>query len=225
ERPRDQIDVTLQHIPVSVAEGDKRPLRLEDLTLIDNGAPRKLESLAGAADQPLYVILLIDYSESMIEEMPVVKAAAKQFAQRLLRPNDRIALVGFNDRVFWLTPFTNDFNAVAQAIDRVKPGGETHLYDTAIEMLYELQKQPGRRALVVFTDGVDQGSTFKLDHLIHYARYAGVPLYPVIKNRMLMRAMRFGIGYLQARKIANVARDTGATYFIIQRENELPAVY
>jgi len=171
------------------------------------------------------VILLIDYSESMIEEMPVVKAAAKQFAQALLRPNDRIAVVGFNQTMFWLTPWTNDFELAARAVDRVKPGGETHLYDSAIEMLYELQKRPGRRALVVFTDGVDQGSTFTLDNLIHYARYAGVPLYPVIKNRMLMKMMRFGIGYLQARKIANVAKDTGATYFIIQRENELPAVY
>jgi len=178
-----------------------------------------------ASDQPLYVILLIDYSESMIEEMPVVKAAARQFAQALLRPTDRIAVVGFNQSLFWLTGFTNDFNAAAQAVDRVKPGGETHLYDSAIEMLYELQKQPGRHALVVFTDGVDQGSTFKLEHLVHYARYSGVPLYPVIKNRMLMKLMRFGVGYLQARKIASIARDTGATYFIIQRETELPAVY
>src|SRR5439155_5256014 len=61
--------------------------------------------------------------------------------------------------------------------------------------------------------------------LVHYARYAGVPLYPVIKNKMLMRLMRFGIGQLQARKLANIARDTGATYFIIQKESELPAVY
>jgi VWFA-related protein len=157
--------------------------------------------------------------------MPVVTAAAKQFAQRLLTPRDRIAVVGFNDRVFWLTAFTNDFNAVAQSIDRVKPGGETHLYDTAIEMLFELQKQPGRHALVLFTDGVDQGSKFKLDHLVHYARYAGVPMYPIIKNRMLMKLMRFGVGYLQARKIAEIAKDTGATYFIISKESELPAVY
>jgi Ca-activated chloride channel family protein len=178
-----------------------------------------------ASDQPLYVILLIDYSESMIEEMPVVKAAAKQFAQSLLRPTDRIAVVGFNQTLFWLSPFTNDFNAAAQSVDRVKPGGETHLYDSAIEMLYELQKQPGRRALVVFTDGVDQGSMFRLEHLVHYARYAGVPLYPIVKNRMLMKLMRFGIGYLQARKLASIARDTGATYFIIQKESELPSVY
>jgi VWFA-related protein len=157
--------------------------------------------------------------------MPVVKAAAKQFAQKLLRPADRIALVGFNQTTFWLTPFTNDFNAVAAAVDRVKPGGETHLFDTVIEMLYELQRQPGRHALVVFTDGVDQGSQFKLDHLVHYARYAGVPLYPVIKNKMLSRLMRFGVGQLEARRLAGLARDTGATYFIIREEKELPGVY
>ncbi len=220
----ERVDVTLQQIPLSVVGSDRSP-QLAELTLRDDGRPRRIEALVPASDQPLYVILLVDYSESMIEEMPVVKAAAKQFAERLLRPNDRIAVVGFNQTLFWLTPFTNDFNAVAQAIDRVKPGGETHLFDSAIELLFELQKQPGRHALVIFTDGVDQGSTFKLDHLVHYARYAGVSLYPIIKNRMLMKLMRFGIGQLAARRLASIARDTGATYFIIQKESELPAVY
>lgn len=220
----DQIDVTLQQIPLSVV-GSPRAPAVGDLTLLDNGSARPIEALSPASDQPLYVILLIDYSESMIEEMPVVKLAAKQFAQTLLRPQDRIALVGFNQRFFWLTGFTNDFNFVASAVDRVKPAGETHLYDTLIEMLFELQKQPGRHALVVFTDGVDQGSTFKLDHLVHYARYAGVPVYPVIKNKMLTRLMRFGIGQLQARKLASMAHDTGASYFIIKSEKELPGVY
>jgi Ca-activated chloride channel family protein len=220
-----QIDVTLQHVPLSVVGGGDRAPRLEELTLEDNGAPRKIEALTPAADQPLYVILLIDYSESMLEELPVVKAAAKGFAQRVLTPRDRIAVVGFNQDVFWLTGFTNDFNAAAASVDRIKPQGETHLYDTAIEMLYELQKQPGRHALVILTDGVDQGSKFKLDHLIHYARYAGVPVYPIIKNRILTRLMHFGIGQLEARKLANVARDTGAVYFIIRQESELPAVY
>jgi len=171
------------------------------------------------------VILLIDYSESMLEELPVVKAAAKQFAQRLLRPQDRIAVVGFNQRLFWLTGWTNDWSAAAATVDSIRPEGETHLYDTAIEMLYELQQQPGRHALVLLTDGVDQGSKFKLEHLVHYARYAGVPLYPIIKNKRLSRLMRFGVGYFEARRLAGIARDTGATYFIIQRENELPGVY
>ena len=223
-QPRDQIDVTVQQIPLSVA-GGANPLRVEDLTLIDDGAPRKIEALTPASDQPLNVILLIDYSESMLDELPVVKAAARQFAQALLRPQDRIAVVGFNQKTFWLTGFTNDWKAAAEAVDRVKPSGETHLYDSAIEMLFELQKTPGRHALVVLTDGVDQGSTFKLDHLVHYARYAGVPVYPIVKNKMLSRLMHFGIGQLEARRLAAIARDTGATYFIINKERELPSVY
>ena len=222
--PNEQVDVSVQQIPLSVAGGDRIP-RLAELTLLDDGKPRHIEALNPASDQPLYVILLIDYSESMLEELPVVKAAAKQFAQKLLRPQDRIAVVGFNQRLFWLTPFTNDFNAAAASVDHVRPSGETHLYDTAIEMLYELQKQPGRHALVVLTDGVDQGSHFTLDHLVHYARYAGVPIYPIIKNKLLTRWMRFGVGYLEARRLANIARDTGATYFIIRGERELPDVY
>jgi VWFA-related protein len=161
----------------------------------------------------------------MLEELPVVKAAAKQFARSLLRPQDRIAVVGFNQRTFWLTGWTNDWNAAADAVDRVKPEGETHLYDSVIEMLYELQKTPGRHALVLLTDAVDQGSAFKLEHVAWYARYAGVPIYPIVKNRILSRLMRFGVGYFEARKLAGLARDAGATYFIIQRERELPNVY
>lgn len=224
DRAHASTDVTIQQIPVSVA-GGKTPLRLGDFTLLDNGVVRPVEKLVAAGDQPLHVILLIDYSESMLDELPVVKAAAKQFARALLRPQDRIAVVGFNQTTFWLTGYTNDWNGVAQAVDRVKPIGETHLYDSVIEMLYELQKTPGRHALVVLTDGVDQGSKFKLDHLVHYARYAGVPIYPVVKNKSLSRWMKLGIGRLQARRLGNIAEDTGATYFIIQRERELGGVY
>ena len=224
DRVRDEIDVTLQQVPLSIASG-AAPLRAQDVVLYDNGAPRKLESLVAASDQPLHVILLIDYSESMLKELPVVKAAAKQFARSLLRPQDRIAVVGFNQKAFWLTGYTNDWNLAAQAVDRVKPVGETHLYDSMIEMLYELQKTQGRHALVVLTDGVDQGSRFRLEHLVHYARYAGVPVYPIVKNVQLSRWMKFGVGQIQARKLKGIAEDTGATYFIIQSERELDKVY
>lgn len=224
DRAHAQSDVTVQQIPVSVAEG-KGPLRAQDLVLLDNGVPRPIEGLVGASDQPLHVILLIDYSESMLKELPVVKAAAKQFARALLRPQDRLAVVGFNQRTFWLTGYTNDWNAVAQAVDRVQPIGETHLYDSLVEMLFEAQKTPGRHALVVLTDGVDQGSRFKLDHLVHYARYAGVPVYPIVKNLSLSRWIRLGVGRVQARRLDRIAEDTGATYFIIQKETELPGVY
>jgi VWFA-related protein len=224
DRAHATTEVTVQQVPVSVASGNA-PLRAEAITLIDNGVQRPIDALVGANDLPLHVILLIDYSESMLEELPVVKAAARQFARALLRPQDRLAVVGFNQKTFWLTGYTNDWNGVAQAVDRVQPIGETHLYDSVIEMLYELQKTPGRHALVVLTDGVDQGSKFTLDHLVHYARYAGVPVYPVVKNKSLSRWMKLGVGRLQARRLSRIAEDTGATYFIIQSERELGPVY
>jgi Ca-activated chloride channel family protein len=224
ERVQEQIDVTIQQIPISIAEGPQ-DLHAEDLTLLDNGEPQAIEGLIDANDQPLHVIMLIDYSQSMLKELPVVKAAAKQFARSLLRPQDRIAVVGFNQRTFWLTPYTNDWNAAAQAVDRVQPIGETHLYDSVIEMLYELQKTPGRHALVVLTDGVDQGSRFKLDHLVHYGRYAGIPVYPIVKNKRLSTWMKLGVGRMEAKRLDRIADDTGATYFIIQSERELGNVY
>ena len=224
ERAREQIDVTVQQIPLSVAGGNA-PLRADQLTLLDNGESRAIEGLVAASDQPLHVILLIDYSESMLEELPVVKAAAKQFARALLRPQDRLAVVGFNQRAFFLTGYTNDPNAVAQVVDKVQPIGETHLYDSVMEMLFELQKTPGRHALVVLTDGVDQGSRFKLEHLTYYARNAGVPVYPIVKNKRLSKWMKFGIGRVEARRLDRIAEDTGATYFIIQSERELGDVY
>jgi VWFA-related protein len=224
ESPHASAEVTVQQIPLSVVGGET-PLRAEALQLFDGAAPRPIERLVRADDQPLHVILLIDYSQSMLEELPVVKAAARQLARELLRPQDRLAVVGFHQRTFWLTRFTNDWNRVAEAVDRVQPRGETHLYDSVVEMLFELQKTPGRHALVVLTDGADQGSRFGLDHLVHYARYAGVPIYPVIKNRSLSRWMKLGVGRLQARRIARLADDTGATWFIVQREDELGRVY
>jgi VWFA-related protein len=224
DRAHARAEVTVQQIPLSVA-GGTAPLEAEDITLLDNGVLRQVERIVPADDEPLHVILLIDYSESMLEELPVVKKAAKEFARALLRPQDRLAVVGFNQRTFWLTGYTNDWNAVADAVDRVSPIGQTHLYDSTIEMLYELQKAPGRHALVLLTDGADQGSRFKLDHLVHYARYAGVPIYPIIKNRSLSKWMKMGVGRLHARRLQRIAEDTGATWFIIQNEGQLDAIY
>lgn len=222
---RASIDVVLQRIPISIVGPAKGPIAPQTLRLVDNGTEQKIEAVAAAHDQPLNVVMLIDSSESMLEELPLLKQAAKQFARSVLRRGDRLAIVGFNQHTFWLTPFTADLALIDRAVDRLRPMGQTHLYDSVIEMLFELQKQEGRRALVVLTDGANQGGDFELDHLVHYAKYSGVPIYPVIKNTMLRKLMRVGVGYMQMRKLVNLAKDTGARYFIIEKNSQLPAVY
>jgi VWFA-related protein len=226
DAPREHVDVLLQQIPLSVAElQGNGPLVPGDLELIDNGQPRAIEAVVPAADQPINAIVLVDSSESMLEELPMLKKAASDFARSIVRPNGRVALVAFAQQRIWLTPFTGDVNLIDRGLEQLRPRGQTHLYDAVIEMLFELQKMPGRKALVVLTDGVNQGGSFELDHVVHYARYAGVPVYPVVRNTLLSRFMKFGIGGFQAKKFAAMARDSGATYFIVQKPSELPGVY
>lgn len=221
---QESIDVVLERVPVSVPGGGK-PLRQEDLVVRVEGQPHRIESLVSASDQPLDVILLMDSSESMLEELPVLQQAAREFSRDIIGQGGRIALVGFHQRTFWMTPFTRDPARIDQAVSQLRPLGRTHLYDAVIQMLYELQKRPGRRALVVLTDGANQGGDFGLDHMIHYARYSGVPIYPVVRNTALQRLMRFGIGRIQARRIGRMAEETGATWFLIDKPAQLPSVY
>jgi VWFA-related protein len=221
----EEIEVVVKHIPLSVSGKDSMPLTKDDITLIDSGQQRPVDSVVPAQDQPLNVIMLIDTSESMLTELPVIQQAAREFARSIIRRNDRIAVVAFHQRVFWLTGFTSDLALVDKAVEKLEPRGQTHLYDAVIQMLYELQKMPGRKALVVLSDGMNFGGEFELDHLVHYARYSGVPIYPIVKNRWLSRLMRFRIGLLEAKRFAEIARESGASYFIIGGPSELPQVY
>lgn len=225
-QPADQYDVVLHQLPLSVAgQTSGVPLSVDELTLLDNGEPRKIESLIPASGQPLHLILLIDSSESMDAELPLVRTAAREFARSVLRKNDQIAVVGFHQRRFWLTGFTSNLEAIDAAVENLEARGRTHLYDAVIQMLFELQKKPGRRALVVLSDGVNQGGEFDLDHVVHYARYSGVPVYPIIRNPLLSRFMRFGIRVFEANRFAKIAEESGATYFIIRDPRELSGVY
>lgn len=221
---RETVDVVLERVPVS-APGGGSALRKEDLVLRIGADEHPIEALQSASDQPLDVILLMDSSESMLEELPVLQRAAREFSRDIIAQGGRIALVGFHQRIFWMTPFTQDVERVDHAVAQLRPLGQTHLYDAVIQMLYELQKRPGRRALVVLTDGANQGGTFGLDHMIHYARYSGVPIYPVVRNTTLQRLMRFGVGRIQSRRIGKMAEETGATWFLINRPEQLPEVY
>ena len=221
----ERMDVLVQEIPLSVKGKVARPLEASDLTLLDSGTPREIDSLLRASDRPLNVILLIDSSESMLEELPVVKRAAVGFARSILGGGNRVAAVAFRERTIWLTGFTDDIARVERSLENLRPLGQTHLYDATIEMLYTLQTMPGRRALVVLSDGVNQGGDFEIDHVAHYARYSGVPLYPIIKNSVLVKLRRIPLAKFDAERYGRIAESAGASWFLIRKPAELEGVY
>jgi VWFA-related protein len=110
-------------------------------------------------EMPFTVALLLDTSASTRFELGEIKDAAIAFA-RQLRPQDRVLVVTFNDEVELLIEATNDFNRISRVIEtEVSSGQSTRLYD-AVDLVIRkrLNQIQGRKAIVLFTDGVDTAS-------------------------------------------------------------------
>jgi len=106
---------------------------------------------------PLEVVAAIDMSGSMTDAMPQVREAAARFLAALA-PDHQVTVLAFNDNVFTLSRRGAAPEARQRALARLTPWGGTALYDAILAALDVLGAQPGRRALVVFTDGADRQS-------------------------------------------------------------------
>jgi Ca-activated chloride channel homolog len=180
-----RIDTNLVTVPVSVLDRDGRfmsDLKREEFKVFENGVEQKLAYFE-STEKPFTVALLLDTSGSTFFHLWEIKEAAINFAKQL-RPQDRVLIVTFDRLVMLLTEATNDQNVITQAVQQnAITGFSTRLYD-AIDLVIKarLNKIEGRKAIVLFTDGVDTASyqaTYKstlrkvdeLDVLIYPIQY------------------------------------------------------
>jgi VWFA-related protein len=180
-----RIDTNLVTVPVSVMDRQGKfisDLRREQFHVFENGVEQKIVHFE-PTDNPFTVALLLDTSGSTFFHLWEIKEAAITFAKQL-RPQDRVLVVTFDRLVMLLTEATNDLNVVTEVIQRdAITGFSTRLYD-AVDLVIKrrLNKMPGRKAMVLFTDGVDTASydaTYKttlravdeLDVLIYPVQY------------------------------------------------------
>lgn len=129
----------------------------EDFQIFEDGVKQKV-SIFETTNAPFTVILMLDVSDSTRIKLADIQNAAIAFLDQL-RPDDRAMIVAF-DKGFWLlTGATGDRKVLSAAIRRVKPGGGTSLYD-AIDTTISAQLKgiPGRKAIVLLTDGIDTSS-------------------------------------------------------------------
>jgi VWFA-related protein len=156
-----RVNTTLVTVPVSVLDRDGRfvpNLKREDFSVFENGVEQPI-AFFEPAEKPFTVALLLDTSASTHFHLADIKEAAIEFAKQL-RPQDRVLVVDFNDEVLLLTEATNDLNTIETVIDEnANPGNSTRLYDAVDLTIKErLNKIKGRKAIVLFTDGVDTSS-------------------------------------------------------------------
>ncbi|HEU4432206.1 MAG TPA: VWA domain-containing protein [Pyrinomonadaceae bacterium] len=156
-----RIDTNLVTVPVSVLDRDGRfisDIQREQFKVFENGVEQKLAYFE-STEKPFTVALLLDTSGSTFFHLWEIKEAAINFAKQL-RPQDRVLVVTFDRLVMLLTEATNDQKVVTEVINRnAVTGFSTRLYD-ALDLVIKarLNKIDGRKAIVLFTDGVDTGS-------------------------------------------------------------------
>lgn len=155
-----RVETTLVSIPVSVMDRDGKfipNLRQDDFRIWENGVEQRVAYFA-SVDKPFTVALVIDTSGSTKSRLMEIQDAAIAFVEQLRR-DDRVMVVSFSDKLRVLAHPTNDRFALREAIRMTEPGSGTRLYD-AVDMIINehFNRIDGRKAMVLFTDGVDTTS-------------------------------------------------------------------
>ena len=147
----------------------------------EDGVSQTLTNFA-AEDVPLELVTAVDVSGSMAPSMPKLKRAVKDFLGAVPAKNE-VTLIGFNDTMFPLTRKSTDPADRVKAVDRLAAWGATALYDVIIEGVNMLGKQVGRKAMVVFSDGEDQGSHATISDVERRLESSDVTLYMIGEGR------------------------------------------
>lgn len=190
------IDTRLVTIPVRVIDRKNRfvgGLTKENFSVFDNNISQDIAHFQNEA-QPFTVALVLDMSYSTVFKIGEIQSAAIAFIDQL-RPEDKVMVISFDEEVHMLCEATSDRAAIYRAIRQTKISTGTSLYE-AVDMTINdrLRKITGRKAIVLFTDGVDTTSrkshdlenlrdALELDALIYPIRYDTFADVQSLKNK------------------------------------------
>jgi len=188
QQPEDQqevetlkTDTNLVTVPVIAMTRDGNyvaDLRQEEFNIWEAGEKQQPAFFA-TVSAPFHVVLLLDTSGSTKEKLGQIRQAAIAFVEQL-QSGDRVEVISFDDQVHELSGFTNDRALLRGAINKTTSGQGTKLYDAFELALASIKTIKGRKAIVLFTDGVDyhsDDSTF--DSTLNRLDEEGVIVYPI----------------------------------------------
>jgi VWFA-related protein len=177
-----RVNAALVTVPVSVLDRDGRfigGLGKQDFRVFEDGVEQQVAYFA-PVEQPFTVALVIDTSGSTRFKLEDIQDAAIAFLDQL-RPDDRVTVVSFDDEVRVLSEVTSDRAALRAAVRRTRPGNGTRLYD-AVDLVInrQLGRVQGRKAVVLFTDGVDTSSKHaSFESTLAEAEELDAMIYPI----------------------------------------------
>lgn len=155
-----KVETNLVTMPVSVLDRDGRfisGLQKNDFKIFEDGVEQKIDYFQ-SVEQPFTVVILIDVSPSTQFRIEEIQNAAMTFVDQL-RPADRVMVISFDQDVHVLSPPTNNRYQLKNAIRQAQFGDGTSLYEAVDYVINDQLRQiQGRKAVVLFTDGVDTTS-------------------------------------------------------------------
>jgi len=172
----------------------------------------ELTEVTASSSEGISVALVLDESGSMSGSFQEARAAVKIFIGRM-SPQDQAAVIKFGSQVVVKQPLTNDTNALINAIDSEFLGGGTALYDAIYQGVALVTKASGRKAVLVYTDGVDGASNLSLEEAIAYARAEGVPVYTL------------GFGGANRALLQQIADQTGGLFQYVEDASQGGSFY
>jgi len=239
-----RISTTLVTVPVGVMDRQGRfvsELREEQFHLYEDGVEQKIAYFE-SAEKPFTVALLLDTSDSTRFKLKDIQDAALAFIDQL-RPDDRVMVAAFDKSISMLAEATNDRRVLESAIRRAQTGGGTGLYN-AIDVIIKqrLSRIRGRKAIVLFTDGVDTGtkgptyeSTLRLGeeldalvYAIQYNTYDDTAKKALDMNAQAMTAKgeRLDVAYARAEHYLRLlAGKTGGRFYFADDLKRLREVF
>jgi VWFA-related protein len=218
--------VRLVLLPTTVTTRHGRPvhgLTADDFKLYEAGLLREIDLFATEESTPVSLAFLLDVSASMGlgKRFDLARQAVRSFAGRL-DADDKAGLIRFADeKVDWVATFDTDRATLLQRLESLKPDGSTALYDAlaASPSLVDTDI-PGRKAILLITDGVDNAS--KLDELeaTEVARRVAVPIYTLglipQREKLLTERARRALSALE-----RVSTETGGALYLVHGPEDL----
>ena len=215
-------------VSATVVDRKGRPvggLSQEDFRLSEEGHSIPIEFFATEANAPVAIAFVLDVSGSMREEgkLGAAKSAVESFVD-VLHPEDRFGLIAFADaQVSWITEFTSDKADFKRRLGIQEALGQTALFD-ALAACPELvdEESQARKAIVLFSDGLDNASRLDAQRAFEIARRASVPIYAI---SFIPAAVEFLSPDKQdaLTVLEGFSTETGGRDFMVQNPGELGA--
>jgi Ca-activated chloride channel family protein len=210
--PPIRVNVRLVNVFVNVTDTNGAPvgsLTQDDFTLTEDGHPQKISVFERQSEMPLTITLAIDTSGSVHKDLPIEQRAAHKFVHTLLRPVDRLSVVDFSSDVREVQSFTNNLRRIDDALENLRTGPATALYNAIYLTSQTIGPHSGRKVLVVISDGGNTVKGVEYDRALEAAIRADAMVYSIIDVPIE----------------ADAGRDTGGEHAMISLSQETGGKY